>query len=178
LGDSQDLCTSFQTASDAVRETGLSQTPWLDDNGNATPNDPDDCAVARGRGLPLRSLAERPPVIDAITVPSSLPGPDGDLRAAVRDDVGVARVWAVLYPPSFVEPPPGDTTPELNLPIVELTAQGNGEYAATYTGFTERGAWRVVVYAEDGAGAQAAPQRGSIWVGSRLWLPVVVKGGW
>jgi Leucine-rich repeat (LRR) protein len=177
LQESQDLCTGFQAASQAVQQTGLWQTPWLDANGNSVPNEAADCELARGLGL-AAAFAERPPVIDAITVPLSISGPAGIIRAAVRDDVGVARVWAVLYPPSFVEPPPGDTTPELNLPIVELTAQGNGEYVATYTGFTERGAWRVVVYAQDGAGAQAAPQRGSIWVGSRLWLPVVVKGGW
>lgn len=88
----------------------------------------------------------------------------------------VEKVWAVLYPPSFVEPPPGDTTPELELPTIDLTdSDGDGEYTGTYTEFTERGAWRVVVYASDGANNQAVPQRGSIWVGTRLWLPLVVK---
>jgi hypothetical protein len=175
LQESQDLCTGFQAASQAVQQTGLWQTPWLDANGNSVPNEAADCELARGSGL-AAPFAERPPVIDAITVPLSLPGPDGVIRAAVRDDVHVDKVWAVLYPPSFVEPPPGDTTPELDLPTLDLTdSDRDGEYTGTYIKFTERGAWRVIVYAQDGAGNQATPQRGSIWVGTRLWLPLVVK---
>ncbi|MBN1580410.1 MAG: pre-peptidase C-terminal domain-containing protein [Anaerolineae bacterium] len=175
LSESQDLYTSFTVAQEAVEATGLWQEPWLDDNGNNTGNDSSDGDVARGRGL-AAFFAERPPVIDTVSVPSVIPGPVGAIQAEVRDDIGVSRVWAVLYPPSFEEPAPGDITPELDLPEVTLTdGNSDGTYDATYSGFDERGSYQLVVYAEDGAGKQAIPQSATVRVGYEIYLPLVLN---
>ena len=69
----------------------------------------DDGAVARGRGLSHFTFAgERPPVIDQVLPPSVIQNGQGSLRAQVRDDGDLAavQVWAIVYPPSFVETEP------------------------------------------------------------------------
>jgi len=48
-------------------------------------------------------------------------------------------------------------------------------YEGTYHGFDERGAYQVVVYAEDGAGNQATPQSATVRVGYEVYLPLVLK---
>jgi len=180
VGDSQNLWTSFELGRDAVRATGLAQTPWLDDNGNGMANDGADGALARQRGL-FSPYADRPPVIDEITATMIMTG-DVDIAALVRDDTSVASVEAMVYAPSFVEPPPGDTTLDLGLPSVSLTdADGDLRFTGVFTGAVEAGLYRIVVYAEDSSGNQALPQQatvratGGVPSGEQMWLPLVVR---
>jgi hypothetical protein len=175
VGESKDLCESFHAGERAVQATGLRQEPWVDDDGDGTPNEAEDCGLARQRGL-AAFFGDRPPVIDVITVTVSSEGYVGTLKARVRDDIEVRDVWAVIYPPSFEEPDPADTMPELELTSIKLwDLDGDGEYSGTYGGFTEIGEYHIVVYAEDDEGDQAAPKGVDVQRGWEVYLPLVVR---
>jgi uncharacterized repeat protein (TIGR01451 family) len=179
LGQSQDLWTSFQWGVAAVEATRLWQTPWLDDNGDAVPNAPDDGNVARGRGLANFAFpGDRPPVIDLVLPPASIQDGEGIIRAQVRDDTSIARVWVEVYSPSFVEPEPAPdgTIPDLGVPEVPLTdSDGDGEYVGVYENFTEEGVYRLVAYAEDGEGNLSQPKVLEVLVRWRVYLPLVLR---
>jgi len=175
LGQNQDLKTAFEAAKQAVQATGLSQQPWLDDNGDALA-DGRDGALARSRGLGS-PFAGSPPAIDWVRM-GPVSGGQATVVAQVRDDFGVAGVWAVVYPPGFVEPEPTQdgTTPVLNVPTATLTlAAGTDLYGTAYRGFTQTGQYRLVVYAQDGDGNQALPQAVGVCAG-RVYLPLVLRG--
>jgi 3D (Asp-Asp-Asp) domain-containing protein len=173
LGQNQDLKTAFERAAQAVGTTGLSQQPWLDDNGDAAA-DGRDGALARSRGLG-GAFAGSPPAIDWVRVGVMSDG-QAAVQAQVRDDYGVSGVWAVVYPPGFVEPEPTQdgTTPVLNVPTATLTLAGVDLYGTVYQGFTQTGQYRLVMYAQDGDGNQALPQGVQICVGC-VYLPLVVR---
>jgi hypothetical protein len=86
-------------------------------------------------------------------------------------------VWAVVYPPAFVEPEPTQdgTTPALNVPTATLALAGPDLYSVAYSGFTQTGRYRLVVYAQDGDGNQALPQGLQVCVGC-VYLPLVIRG--
>jgi ligand-binding sensor domain-containing protein len=174
IQNSSDLWLAFQDAVAAVEATGLWQTPWLDDNGNATPNDPTDGQVAAGRGL-VSFFGSRPPVVDAVTV-TLTSETSGLIQAKVRDDYGVQSVWAIVIRPSFQEPPPGQPFewPDLDLPTLELLESG-GLYQRTYNSFGEVGLYRVLVYARDQDGNQAVPVAEQFRTGNTLYLPLIAK---
>jgi hypothetical protein len=85
VGQNQDLKTAFDTARQAVQATGLSQQPWLDDNGDAVANSQDG-AVARGRGVGS-SFGDHAPTIDWLQV-GNIAGGTGAVQAQIRDDFG------------------------------------------------------------------------------------------
>jgi hypothetical protein len=180
LGQSQDLWTSFQEGVRAVEATGLWQTPWLDDNGDAEPNTPFDGAVARGRGLANFAFpVERPPVVDKVLPPESVQGGQCILRARVRDDASVVQVWAIVYPPSFDEPEPvaEGTMPDLGLPQVDLSDSNyDGVYKGVYEDCTEEGTYRLVVYAEDAEENLSQPAVLEARVKWQVYLPSVMRG--
>jgi hypothetical protein len=174
LGQNQDLKAAFETATQGVQATGLSQQPWLDDNGDAVA-DGRDGALARSRGLGA-PFAGSPPAIDWVRV-----GPVSDgqatIRAQVRDDFGVAGVWVEVYPPDFVEPEPTQdgTTPVLDVPTAALALAGTDLYSGAHDGFTRTGEYRLVVYARDGDGNLALPRSVGMCVGC-VYLPLVLQG--
>jgi hypothetical protein len=175
LGESHDLCTSFEQARAAVLATSLDQTPWLDADGDKLPNEAADCEQVRSVGL-ASSFAEQPPIIDQVRAPTELtPETPVEVRIRVRDDVGIGDVWVVIYPPSFVEPEVDGTTPEIDLPRVNLVATGAAdEYAATLTGLNEPGSYRLVFYATDNSGGQAQPRAAlTVSQGYRNYLPLI-----
>ncbi len=75
-----------------------------------------------------------------------------------RGDEEIDTVWAAVYAPSFE--PPTETTLDPGVPLIALQPDldHEGVYAANYNGFTEPGAYKVIVYARDAAGNQAAPK--------------------
>ena len=176
VGQNQDLKTAFEWARQAVEATGLSQVPWLDDNGDAVA-DGRDGTLARGRGLG-GAFAGSPPVIDWVQV-GQITGGQAAIQAQVRDDFGVSSVRVVIYPPGFVEPPPAQdgTTPVLNVPTKTLGLVSANLFGVTYTGFTQTGQYRLVVYAQDMDGNQALPVSVFANVGGScsVYLPLVIK---
>lgn len=154
------LFSSFWEARIAARQvSALIQDPWLDADGDGTPNELEDAAIAARRTLftPNTQATSQlwPPYIATLQEGA---GPNGQrqIQADVRDNGTVARVWALIYPPDYVPPTNGnELTPE-NAPKAELTLVGN-RYVLKEPGFTQLGLYRIVVHAEDTDGLQARP---------------------
>lgn len=176
IGENQDLKTAFERGKRAVQQTGLLQTPWLDDNGDAIA-DAQDGALAQTRGLG-GAFAGTSPVIDWVTV-GEIQNGQAAIQSQVRDDFNVTQVRVDVYPPDFVEPPPSpdETTPEITVPTATLTLDSGDVFSTTYTGFTQTGQYRLVVYAQDDERNQALPQAVNICVNcTHIYLPLVLRG--
>ena len=99
----------------------------------------------------------------------------GTIQAEVRDDKRVRRVWAVVYLPSYTAPADSEELVKEIMPTFVLRSQGQNSYAATYTGFNEKGVYRIVVYAEDDEGLEARPLAIEVSAGSQLFLPAITR---
>ncbi|MEM7538623.1 MAG: hypothetical protein AAF639_41025 [Chloroflexota bacterium] len=100
------------------------------------------CSNAPGR----RTIADA-------QLPTAIRNQQGAFQVEVRDDQGVADVWAVVYPPDYTPPSSdGILNAEDGLDRVSLqqrTDLGNDMYGGTYAGFDQLGDYRVVIYATD-----------------------------
>jgi len=179
LAGGADLWTAFQAGQQAVAAHHLWQMPWLDDDGDAMPHvyDPDDGREARRRGLIGIEYGSVAPYIEWVSGPAEIVDGRGTVRARVVDDIGVEFVWALVYPPSFKEPPTTDEeTIQLTLDSFVLEDRdGDGEYEGSYAGFTEIGEYRIVVYAKDGDDNLALPQAVLVRTGWPVYLPLVIR---
>lgn len=178
LGQGESLYSSFQTAKWAVlaAHAGL-QTPWLDDDGSGL-SDEDDGEEASQRGFSFAGapgLDEWPPYIVAGEAPRRAEGWRGTIRAEVRDDEGLSRVWALIYPPWYEPPEASERLVQEELPAVELGAVGDGWYAGSYTAFQEAGVYRLVVYAQDGDGLGGRPITMTVHADAALYLPLMLR---
>jgi hypothetical protein len=187
LGGGSSLYTSFAVASHSVQEAWHRlQVPWLDDNGNGIPNDDTDGQEAQQRGFTFVGTLDGehddapfwPPHVAEVPLPEMTGDGAGRIRANVlaHPENRVRRVWAVIYPPSYTPPAPGDELVREELPTIVLTDQGGDWYGTQYPGFQEPGAYRVVVYAESASGLEAQPEAVTLQVGqgtTRVYLPLV-----
>ncbi|MCX7683262.1 MAG: hypothetical protein N2508_15070 [Anaerolineae bacterium] len=179
LSRGMSLGDSFERARRALESAQPAQTPWLDDDGDGVPNEETEGATARQRFFATRTsilsdVTKWPPSLVKAEVGKIVSG-RGVITAEVRDDVGVARVWAAIYPPTYVLPPSGQEEMALDtVPTITLTIVRGNLYAAEYTGFSGTGIpmSRIVVYAVDGDGLKADPR--VIW-GGRVYLPMVTR---
>lgn len=173
VAESSDILTCFNAGKAAVAATGINQTPWLDDNGNAQ-SDIYDGTYAGTRYIASFFGAGMP---DIVAVSVSVVDGTGTISATVeRGDEETEIVWAGIYPPSFKEP--DYTTLELGVPLLRLLEQEEtgGTYVESYSAFVETGQYRVVVYAQDEAGNQASPEVVMVGLGvAEVYLPLVVK---
>jgi hypothetical protein len=185
LDRGESLHSSFQSALWAVQAARPFQTPWLDDNGDGKANDPTDGQEAARRGFdypgtlmktyttyteeeqwpPYIVWAEAGPVVNGRAV----------ITAEIRDDKSVRSTRVMIYPPSYQPPAAGERIISETLPTINLLAQGADSYAATYTGFDEIGAYRVVVYAGDNTGVEARPVAIEVRTGWKVFVPLVRK---
>jgi hypothetical protein len=180
LEQGESLYAGFQTARWAVQSAHPDQTPWLDDDGDGIANETGEGQEAARRGFTFAgTLGDEawPPYVVQATGPAEVEQGQGVIRAEVRDDERVRRVWAVIYPPSYQPPESGEEMPQENLPTIVLLDQGSDWYGATYTGFDEVGVYRVVVYAEDDGGLEARPLAIEVRTGWQVNLPLVLKQG-
>jgi hypothetical protein len=176
LGQGESLYASFQTARWAVASARRGQTPWLDDSGNGVANEAGDGRLAEQRGFTYGTLDGRwPPHIWQVLGPTSIEQGRGTIQAYVLDDDTVHRVWAVIYAPSYRAPQDREKLVQEALPTLVLNDQGNGWFAATYTGFDEVGLYRVVIYAEDNDRLEARPVAVEVRTGWKMFLPVLLK---
>jgi hypothetical protein len=178
IGQSQDLERAFINAQSAVIATGLSQEPWLDDNGDAVANAQDgQLASTRGLGASFNGY---PPVIDSVEIGAFANG-EATITAQVRDDFDLSQVEVMIYPPDFVEPPTSTdgTTPILDVPRLKLAGLGGDRYSTSYSSFTQSGQYRLVVYAQDADGNQAFPVTAYFSPGGStahsLFMPVLLN---
>jgi len=156
VADSGNLKACFDQGKAAVTTTGVNQTPFLDDNGDGVYNPAGDGSVAINRHV-TRFFSSVRPVIASVDVQKS--GANGVLSATVTEGAEQTElVWAAIYGPSFQEP--ADVTINLNVPALKLepVAGQPGKFSVNYTnGFVEPGDYRIVFYAQDRLGLNAAP---------------------
>jgi hypothetical protein len=182
LGQGQSLYNGFQSARAAVQIAYPDQTPWLDDDGNGIANETTDGQEAQRRGFTYAGTFDSrwPPYVAQVSGPAVAPNGQGTIRAQILDDPDswIRRVWLVVYPPSYQPPSPGERLVNQTLPGAVLQDQGGGWYAVTYTGFTERGVYRVVLFAEDSDGLEARGVALTVHVGPAGFLPLVMRGNY
>lgn len=176
LGQGKSIFNSFEAATWAVHSVRPGQTPWLDADGDGVPNSSSDATIAAQRGFNYAgSLPPEvwPPYVETATLPSGVNEGTGVIQAVVRDDENVKRVWAVVYAPSYTPPTDSEELVKEVLPTLVLLPQGQNNFAATYTGFDEKGLYRIVIYAEDDEGLEARPLALEISTGGQLFLPAI-----
>jgi hypothetical protein len=177
LDQNASLYTAFQDAHWGARvATAENQVAWLADDGNARANEPTDglAAQRRGFGFPGTLSANKWPPYVAEVAAGPVQAGAGTLRARILDDRGVRFAWAVFYPPSYTPPPVGSEWVDERLPTLPLQAQGGDWFAATYAGFTEPGAYRVVIYAQDADGLTARPVAVAMGA-ARVYVPLLLR---
>ncbi|MEM7532189.1 MAG: C13 family peptidase, partial [Chloroflexota bacterium] len=179
------LLAAFHRATRSAQSIYPSQEPWLDGNGNGTPNEFEDTDAAGERyfnyGHSTRSSStaiQWPPYIAHAEVPTATINQNSTFHVEVRDDQGVADVWAVIYPPDYTPPSSdGVLNGEGELDRVSLqrrTDLGDDMYAGTYAGFDQVGDYRVVIYATDTDELVARPVVMTVAVTEQqIFLPVV-----
>lgn len=182
LGQGQSLYGSFRTAEGAIVLAGTGQTPWLDANGNGIPNEDEDQIEAARRGFTIGGTLSGdtdrwPPYIVQVQSSPTQAGHQGLLRAEVRDDLAVASVWAIIYPPNYSPSTSGNRWIQDDLPKVSLLPVGGGWYEGAHQQFITPGQYRIVVYAEDNQQLQAQPLPVRVTVEGRTYLPLIKLGG-
>ncbi|MBN1673347.1 MAG: hypothetical protein JXR37_20040 [Kiritimatiellae bacterium] len=144
-----DVADAYAMAANAM---GLYQAPVYYDNGGG----------GLGTGLYLGATfiaAKEIPRIGTVCGNQLL---SGETTATLwGDDVTsqhpITRVWCHVVPPSH-DPEPGapiDAIPELTLPYEPAT----GRYTASYAGFSEQGAYKVIYYARDEWNSVSLPEQ-------------------
>ena len=103
ISGNQNLETAFVRSQQAVLATGLSQQPWLDDNGDGVYNFLDG-SIARSRGL-SGAFAGTAPLIQNVSS-SFIGSSQVRLHASILDDSAVHKAWAIVIPPNYVSPAP------------------------------------------------------------------------
>jgi hypothetical protein len=178
LGRGMSLYSGFSEAKWAVQQAHADQTPWLDDNGDGTPNGLEDGQLATQRGFAYAGTlpgTEWPPHIAWASFAQSI----GFIQAEVQVQAGriISEVWALLYAPSYEPPESSEDLEAEDVPKVALTdPDENGLYTATTAEFVEQGAYRVVVYAVDTIGLNARPKEAAGGGGGNMiYLPVVLR---
>ncbi len=177
LARGESLYTSFRNAQIAAQIAHPNQRAWIDGDGDGNGTDDASQTVAAQRGFNFAGTFPDeiwPPFI--AEVQEIQPDDEGRavLRAQVRDDVDVDRVWAIIYPPSYQAPTEGEELVQEALPTMVLLDQGNDWYGARFDGFNENGTYRVVFYADDNQDANARPVAANVQVGGNtIYLPSI-----
>jgi hypothetical protein len=173
------LRTAFEEGKWAVEQAHPDQTPWLDGDGDGTPNEAEDEQGATGREFACARLPEPEqwsPYIELAEVRQlDVVRGRGQIWARVQDDERVAKVWVLVYPPSYPPPEPGEELEAEPMLREYLSPQTNDWYGKQYNTFDEMGEYRLVIYAEDDAGLAARPLEVKVQVGWPVYLPLVMR---
>ncbi|MEZ4658291.1 MAG: C13 family peptidase [Caldilineaceae bacterium] len=175
----ESLYTSFRSAQIAAQIAHPQQQPWIDGDGDGVGTDDASQTVAAQRGFAFAGTFPDeiwPPFIAEVQQIEPDEQGRGVLRAQVRDDVNVDSVWAVIYPPSYRAPAESEELVQEALPTAVLLDQGNDWYGARFDGFSEKGTYRVVFYADDNQGVHARPLSVEVQLGSNdVYLPLIMR---
>jgi hypothetical protein len=171
------MVNSFWDAERAVRSLHTLQQPWIDTIGNGIPNEPEDGSDPQPNSpgvdrLPADTWA---PYIVTARGPVAIVSGKGLIQAEVRDNKGVKRVWAAIYPPSYVSPTSGDELVAEDLPALDFIAHGNHQLSAEYTQFHDSGTYRVALYAEDISGLKARLYVLDVFTGRSIYMPLIMR---
>jgi|GEM_PF-5947553 len=183
LAQGSSLFASFDNARRSTSRLYLDQIAWLDDDGDGVANSASDGRVAQQRGFAYANTFDDsawPPYIESVTPPAAIENGRGVIEALVLADEAnpVQTVWAVIYPPDYVDPQPGEGVVDMVEPPVgvPLLRDGNSNrYRATDSGFTQTGLYRIVVQAESRNGQSARPVVVEVRTGWRVFLPALAR---
>ncbi|MBV7333894.1 hypothetical protein KFU94_37810 [Chloroflexi bacterium TSY] len=163
LGRNESLYNAYREAQVAAKIAHPHQKPFVNGDSNTRPGQADDGAQAATRGFSFAGTLDDfnwPPHIFSVTPPEIIDG-RGVIRADVRDDEQVNRVWAVIYPPDYVAPIEGEALVQDEdfslISTIVLLDNGKNSFSATFRDFRQSGTYRVVVYAEDEFDVGARP---------------------
>jgi PKD repeat protein len=148
------------------------QAPWLDDDGDGVPNEPEDGRLAAQRSFACTITPPTenwPPHIISATVVNLSQG-YGELWTTVLDDQGIDSVRAKVYPPSWRTTTGSEDMVEDRVSF-PLEDRGENRYASGYPQFTEIGHYRITFLAQDKHLLAARPHEIQISVGGPSALP-------
>ncbi len=175
----ESLYISYQNARIAAQIAHPNQQAWIDGDGDGNGTDDASQTVAAQRGFNFAGTFPDevwPPFIAEVQEITPDEAGRAVLRAQVRDDVDVDRVWAVIYPPTYKAPTESEELVQEVLPTTVLLDQGNDWYGARFDGFREQGTYRVVFFADDNQGSNARPVSVNVRFGANtIYLPLVSK---
>lgn len=180
LRQGSNLYTSFQLARETARLFLSEQDAWLDANGDGQPNQEEDRMVAAQLGFgQFGTLTDEmnlwPPYIQRVQLTEAPTGAQATIRAEISDNSVITGVWAVISPPSYTAPVDGSELRPDHAQPMRAVAATPGLYELQTPGFTESGAYRIVVYAVDDDGLTSTPYLLTIHREARLYLPFVVR---
>jgi len=169
---------AFDLSRSAMLHPAELQHPLLDDNGNGIGNEKEDGVLASntyiGNGTVIQGDA---PAIGSVSSNHPISGSSNATLAAadVTDDDGIARVWAVIRPPDYRQGTSGN--PVQDLPSVDLMPVDEGQYEASYDGFSTAGIYQIAIYARDRIGNTSIPKVTTVSVDSPLRRRAIIVGG-
>ena len=148
----------------SCEQYALLEAVW---DGNANQKNDKDMARAIRIGNEIRTAGSLPR-ITGISPPQTLNVETSALIYAegVLDETGISRVWAVITPPGYSSGSPDN--PITDLPVLELTLNGNNRYEGTYHNFTEPGIYKITILAENNTGSHSLPQTTTVAVNTLL----------
>lgn len=150
------IAQAFNSASDSMSFIFDNQHPQL--SGAA-----DNLYI--GNGTPVFGQA---PVIGEVSAPQTIQESTAATlyAAGLSDADGIARVWAVIWPPDYINSLTDN--PVLALPAVDLLPAGENRYEALYSDFSMTGIYRIAIYAMDRLGNTSVPSFTTVTVDSPL----------
>ncbi|MFH0814244.1 MAG: 6-bladed beta-propeller, partial [Pseudomonadota bacterium] len=172
------VANAFTLAEEAISQTTNYQNPLLDDNGNGIGNEASDGALAQstylGNGTIIYGEA---PVIGTVSPPQTLSNSSTTLLFAdgVIDADGIARVWAVIRPPNYMQSSPDNPVQEI--PSLNLLSVGGERYEGAYEHFNIPGTYQIAIYARDRIGNTSVPQLTTVSVNNPLTRKAIIVAG-
>ena len=152
-----DLADSFTFARSSVQ---VYQGAMLDDNGDGRFDEGSDGSDSRGISVGVALVAGRDiPQLGSVCGNQTLIG-GASAELWVGDVVSVnpiQRVWCLVVPPGYN---PDPANPVADVPAIELPFNvSSGRYQGTYSGFNQKGSYKVQFYAQDIWGSIALPRQ-------------------
>ncbi|MBV7326965.1 hypothetical protein KFU94_01625 [Chloroflexi bacterium TSY] len=176
LREGYGMSNSFWDAQFSVNRLYSLQQPWIDANGNGIPNEAADGGKVTSDhnpatdNLPADTWA---PYIVKVEGPQVIANGTGTLRAEVRDNKSVKKVWATVYAPSAELPTRAEELVPEDVPIIDFQTLGSDLFSGTFDDFTEVGTYQIAFYAEDNDGLKARLAVLEVGMGTTIYLPLV-----
>jgi hypothetical protein len=138
---------AYNNASQVVNFSFTNQNPQLS-------GDAENVYIGNGVG----NMIGEAPDIGSVSPPQEIDViQTADLYADdVIDADGIARVWAVIWPPDY--DPGASEDPLLSLPSCELFPVGDNRFEGTFSQFTADGIYQIAIYAMDRANNTSIPK--------------------
>ena len=175
-----DIKNAFTSTVDAIAVTTPYQHPLMDTDGDGVDNAGDDYSLAQGVyiGNGNQIIGDTPQIGYSSPDQTIVDGSTATLFAdSVTDDDGIARVWAVIRSPDYVQR--DSSNPVQELPSIDLLpVEGDTDrFEIDYDGFNVKGAYTVAIYAMDRIGNTSIPVLTTVSVDNPLRRRAIIVAG-